>query len=237
VKEVVDNLIMLQDIDHRLNDLKMQKGDLPLLIEQVSQDIEEKNAELEQMKEKKGNLRNDRKLFEKEISASKTQLKKYEDQLYSVKTNKEYDAISLEIDTKKMEIEGFENKTLKTLEEDEELETNSKVLSEEIEKLKSQLKENEKELKEISEITKKEENKLLNERNKIIAKIEPRLVRRYERIKNAKEGIAVAPVKKGSCGGCFSAIPPQKIVEIRETNRLLTCENCGRILVWTGDND
>jgi len=189
------------------------------------------------MKEKKGNLRNDRKLFEKEISASKTQLKKYEDQLYSVKTNKEYDAISLEIDTKKMEIEGFENKTLKTLEEDEELETNSKVLSEEIEKLKSQLKENEKELKEISEITKKEENKLLNERNKIIAKIEPRLVRRYERIKNAKEGIAVAPVKKGSCGGCFSAIPPQKIVEIRETNRLLTCENCGRILVWTGDND
>lgn len=237
MKEVVDNLIMLQDIDHRLNDLKMQKGDLPLLIEQVSQDIEEKNAELEQMKEKKGNLRNDRKLFEKEISASKTQLKKYEDQLYSVKTNKEYDAISLEIDTKKMEIEGFENKTLKTLEEDEELETNSKVLSEEIEKLKSQLKENEKELKEISEITKKEENKLLNERNKIIAKIEPRLVRRYERIKNAKEGIAVAPVKKGSCGGCFSAIPPQKIVEIRETNRLLTCENCGRILVWTGDND
>lgn len=237
MKDVVDNLIALQDIDHRLNELKMQKGDLPQLIEQVSDDIEGKNTELEEMKGRTETLRNDRKLYEKEIGASKTQLKKYEDQLYSVKTNKEYDAISLEIDTKKTEIEGFENKILKTLEEDEELQKNSQVLSEEVQKLKSQLKEHEKELEEISEITKKEENKLLNERKKIIRKIEPRLVRRYERIKNAKEGIAVAPVKKGSCGGCFSAIPPQKIVEIRESNRLLTCENCGRILVWTGDND
>lgn len=237
MKDVVDNLIALQGIDHRLNELKMQKGDLPQLIEQVSDDIEGKSTELDEMKGNTEKLRNDRKLYEKEIGASKAQLKKYEDQLYSVKTNKEYDAISLEIDTKKMEIEGFENKILKTLEEDEELQKNSQVLGEEVQKLKSQLKEHEKELEEISEITKKEENKLQKERKKVIEKIEPRLVRQYERIKNAKEGIAVVPVKKGSCGGCFSAIPPQKIVEIRESNRLLTCENCGRILVWTGNND
>jgi predicted nucleic acid-binding Zn-ribbon protein len=60
------------------------------------------------------------------------------------------------------------------------------------------------------------------------------LFKQYERIAKAKEGIAVAPIKKSSCGGCFSAIPPQKIVEIRELNRLFTCEYCGRILVWTG---
>lgn len=235
MKETVGNLITLQDIDHRLNQLKMQKGDLPQLIEQVSEDIEGKKSELEQMQAKREKLQKDRKLYEKEIDASRTQLKKYEDQLYSVKTNKEYDAISLEIDTKKMEVEGLEEKILQTLQEDEELEKNSQVLSEEVKNLGSQLKEYQKELEEISHITQKEENKLLNEREKVVEKVEPRLVSQYERIKNAKEGIAVAPVKKASCGGCFSAIPPQKIVEIRQSNRLLTCENCGRILVWTGD--
>lgn len=234
MKEVVNNLIKLQDIDHRLNELKMQKGDLPQLIETVGEDIKEKKAEAEQLKEQREKMESDRKLYEKEIEASKGLFKKYEDQLYQVKTNKEYDAISLEMDTKKMEIEGLEEKILKTMEDDQELEKEVQVLSEEVSTLESQYAEYEKELEEISQITQKEENKLLKEREKIAKNIEPRLFKQYERIGKAKEGIAVAPIKKASCGGCYSAIPPQKIVEIRELNRLYTCEYCGRILVWTG---
>ncbi len=112
------------------------------------------------------------------------------------------------------------------------LKRNCRYLTDEIEKLESQLKEYEKELDEISHLTEKEEQKLFKERDKIAEQIEPRIFRQYERIKKAKEGIAVAQIKRSSCGGCFSAIPPQKIVEIRESNRLHTCENCGRILVW-----
>lgn len=234
MKDVVDNLIKLQDIDHRLNELKMQKGDLPQLIETVGEDIKEKTTEAERLKEQREKMQSDRKLYEKEIEASKALFKKYEDQLYQVKTNKEYDAISMEMDTKKMEIEGLEEKILKTMEDDQETEKEVQALSEEISTLESQYKEYEKELEEISQITQKEENKLLKEREKISKNIEPRLFKQYERIAKAKEGIAVAPIKKSSCGGCFSAIPPQKIVEIRELNRLYTCEYCGRILVWTG---
>lgn len=237
MKDVVDNLINLQDIDHRLNELKMQKGDLPQLIEVIKEDISAKKEEAEDRKQRKEKLQNDRKLYEKEIEASKALFKKYEDQLYKVKTNKEYDAISLEMDTKKIEVEGLEDKILKTMEEDQELEKELEELTEEIGKLETQFKEYEKELEEISKSTLKEENKLLKERDKVAAKIEGRLLRQYERIKNAKEGIAVAPIKKSSCGGCFSAIPPQKIVEIRELNRLFTCEYCGRILVWVDNND
>lgn len=234
MKEVVDNLIKLQDIDHRLNDLKMQKGDLPQLIETVGEDIEDKKSESERLREQREKMQSDRKLYEKEIEASKALFKKYEDQLYKVKTNKEYDAISLEMDTKKMEIEGLEEKILKTMEEDQEVEKELQELSEEVTTLESQFKEYEKELEEISQITQKEESKLLKEREKVAKNIEPRFLKQYERIAKAKEGIAVAPIRKSSCGGCFSAIPPQKIVEIRESNRLYTCEYCGRILVWTG---
>jgi predicted nucleic acid-binding Zn-ribbon protein len=237
VKDVVGNLINLQDIDHRLNELKMQKGDLPQLIEVIKEDISTKKEEAEDRKQRKEKLQNDRKLYEKEIEASKALFKKYEDQLYKVKTNKEYDAISLEMDTKKIEVEGLEDKILKTMEEDQELEKELEELTEEIGKLETQFNEYEKELEEISKSTVKEENKLLKERDKVASKIEGRLLRQYERIKNAKEGIAVAPIKKSSCGGCFSAIPPQKIVEIRELNRLFTCEYCGRILVWVDNND
>lgn len=236
MKEVVENLIKLQDIDHRLNQLKLQKGDLPQLIETIGEDIQGKKSEIEQIKERREKLRSDRKLYEKEIEASRAQFKKYEDQLYQVKTNKEYDAISSELDTKKMEIEGLEDKILKTMEEDQELEKNWQVLSEEIAQLESQFKEHQKELEEISQLTEKEENKFLKERDEVSQKIDPRLLRQYERIRRAKDGIAVAHVKKSSCGGCFSSIPPQKIVEIKESNHLFTCENCGRILVWV-END
>jgi predicted nucleic acid-binding Zn-ribbon protein len=237
VKDVVNNLINLQDIDHRLNELKMQKGDLPQLIEVIKEDIDTKKSEAEDRKQRKEKSQSDRKLYEKEIEASKALFKKYEDQLYKVKTNKEYDAISLEMDTKKIEVEGLEDKILKTLEEDQELEKELEELTEKIWELESQFNEYEKELEEISKLTAKEENKLLKEREKIAAKIEGRLLRQYERIKGAKEGIAVAPIKKSSCGGCFSAIPPQKIIEIRELNRLFTCEYCGRILVWVDNNE
>lgn len=236
MKEVVANLIRLQDIDHRLNQLKLQKGDLPQLIETIEEDIKEKKSEMESIAERREKLQTDRKLYEKEIEASRAQFKKYEDQLYQVKTNKEYDAISAELDTKKMEIGGLEDKILKTMEEDQELEKNWQVLSEEVAEQESQHKEHQKELEEIALLTAKEEGKLLAQRNEIAEKIEPRLLRQYERIRQAKDGIAVARIKKSSCGGCFSAIPPQKIVEVKESNRLFTCENCGRILVWV-DND
>jgi len=223
---------MLQDIDHRLNELKLQKGDLPLLIEGTQGDLEEKKEMKTELEEKIKKLLKDRKMYEAEVLASQEQLKKYEDQLYQVKTNKEYDAISLEIDTKKMEIEGLENKIVRTLEEEETYKSEVKELSEEVSNLETQTEEYRKELEEILLLTKEEEDKLLVKRGKVTDQIDQRLLKQYERISKAKGGIAVAFIKKASCGGCFSSIPPQKIVEVRELNRLHTCENCGRILVW-----
>ncbi len=233
MKKVVKQLVDLQEIDSRFDALQLQKGDLPMIIQEAEEDLETKLTDKKDNEEsiKKGEA--DRRMFQLEIEASKAKLKQYEDQLYKVQTNKEYDAISLEIDTKKMEIKELENKILQSLEEEEEYKKNIEESGEEIKKLEDQLSEYKTELEEIIQHTKAEEAQLEKQREKILADMDKRYQRQYEKIRKAKGGLAVVPIKKNSCGGCFSAVPPQKIVEIREMNRLYTCEHCGRILVWT----
>lgn len=237
MKSVVKNLITLQECDNRLNALKLQKGDLPSLIENLSEDLAAQKEKAEESQERTSKLQSDRRMFEKEIEASKAQLKKYEDQLYKVQNNKEYDAISLEIDTKKVEIENLENKIIQTLEDEESIKSEITELTESVTTLDKQLKENKQELEEIDVQTREEEERLQKEREKIAATVEKRFLGQYERIRKAKNGLAVAPVSRSSCGGCFSTIPPQRIVEVREMGRLYTCEYCGRIMVWTGNGE
>ncbi len=233
MKKLVSNLVRLQELDTRLNQLELQRGDLPTLIEHLTTDLEEKRSIASELKEKMSKLQSDRKMFEKEVEASKELLKKYEDQLYRVKNNKEYDAISLEIDTKKVEIENLESKIIQTLEDEDELKKEATELSGEIKKLEEQLKENRIELEEINQHTKTEEAKLIGQRNEILKELDDRYARQYERIRRANGGRAVAAISRGSCGNCYSVLPPQRIVEIRRTDRLNFCEHCGVILVWT----
>jgi predicted nucleic acid-binding Zn-ribbon protein len=232
LKKLVKQLIDLQKIDSKFDTLQLQKGDLPFMIEEAEVDLDLKSTRKSEIEEdiKKGEA--DRRMFQMEIEASNDKLKQYEEQLYKVQTNKEYDAISLEIDTKKMEIKELENKILQSMEEEEESKNNITELVEEIKKLEDQLVEYRRELDDIIKHTQSEEQKLENERQKIVSDIDRRFQVKYDRIRNAKAGLAVVPIKKNSCGGCYSAIPPQKIVEIREMSRLFTCEHCGRILVW-----
>jgi predicted nucleic acid-binding Zn-ribbon protein len=232
LKKLVKQLVDLQKIDSKFDALQLQKGDLPFMIEEAENDLDAKGLKKKELEEtiKKGEA--DRRMFQMEIEAGNEKLKKYEEQLYKVQTNKEYDAISLEIDTKKMEVKELENKILQSLEEEEEFKSQNQELQKEIKKLEEQLVDYQRELDEIVHQTRSEEKRLERERNKILAEIDKRYQVQYEKIRKAKDGLAVVAVKKNSCGGCFSAIPPQRIVEIREMHRLFTCEYCGRILVW-----
>ena len=237
MKDLVEKLIRLQAYDNRLSILKLQKGDLPTVIEQLDSDLDKKQTRTEEMKAEIKKLQSDRRIFEKEVEASKQQLKKYEEQLYHVQNNKEYDAITLEIDTKKMEIENLENKILQTIEDEESLKQETTSLGEEVGQLGEQLTENKGELDDINQHTQKEEDRLVVERDELAVKLEKRFLRTYERIRKAKDGIAVAPIKRNSCSGCFSSVPPQRMVEVRKADRLFNCEYCGRILVWVDDEE
>jgi predicted nucleic acid-binding Zn-ribbon protein len=100
-----------------------------------------------------------------------------------------------------------------------------------VETISKELKEKRQELEEVSKANEDEQLRLKHEREKLLVRIDRSDLAIYERIRKAKNGIAVVSVKRNACGGCYNAVPPQKVLELRKNNRIYTCEHCGRILV------
>ena len=233
MKENLEKLVQLQIVDSQMHDLEIAKGDLP---ETVSKLTEEVNTLEKYISEKGKALKNaqlESRNLEGLVNLSSEKLKKLQNQLYDVTTNREYDALTTEIETEKNNIEDNENKILElfSFEEDtvKEIETKKKELA----KLKKELKEKDSELKKLIEVNQEKENRLLNERENIVVRINKHLLNSYIRIHEYyKNGLAVVPVTRNACGGCYNTIPPQKLVEIRRMDKVIACEVCGRILVW-----
>ena len=236
MKENLEKLVQLQLVDSQLHDLEITKGDLPEIVNNLTEEV---NSLLKYISEKEGALKNaqlERRNLEGLVNLSSEKLKKLQNQLYDVTTNREYDALTTEIETEKKNIEDNEDRILElfSFEEDtaKEIETKKKELT----KLKKELKENDSELKKLIKTNQEKENLLLHEREKIIIRLNRHILNSYNRIhKYHKNGIAVAPISRNACGGCYNTIPPQKLVEIRKMDRVITCEVCGRILVWKDD--
>jgi len=170
---------------------------------------------------------------EEEIEVHKENQKKFKTQLYQVRNNKEYDALTKEIDHTEGQITKLEteNDTLADL---------SKKLTVQIEEIKpsldeliSELKEKEADLKEIVKANEKEEAKLESEGERGVERVEKRDLSAYERSRKAKKGTAVAASRRSACSGCNNIVPSQRQLEIRKNNKLFFCEYCGRILVST----
>jgi predicted nucleic acid-binding Zn-ribbon protein len=225
-------LYELQLIDSKIDRIRTIRGELPLEV----QDLEDSVAGLET---RVTNLTDELKELENQV-AEKTQsikdfkanIKKYEAQQGKVRNNREYDAITKEIEFQNLEIQLAE-KRLK------EYKFNIESKSEIVEKSQNEFSERKKDLKlkksELDEIiaeTEKEEKDLIKASESSSAAIEERLVNAYRRVRaNTRNGLAVVTVEREACGGCFNTIPPQKQLDIRMNKKILVCEHCGRIMV------
>jgi predicted nucleic acid-binding Zn-ribbon protein len=224
-------LYELQLIDDQLDELEELRGDLPNAVESLKNKIGEiKDILAEKEKQKKESLEK-RKENEEEIEKLLSNQKKFKAQLYQVRNNKEYDALTKEIDHTEEQMKKLEteNDTLADL---------SKKLTEEIEEetpqldvLKEELKEKEADLKEIIKANEKEEAKLRAQRKDIIDQTKKPDYAAYVRIRKAKKGKAVVTIRRSACSGCHNIVPSQRQLEIRRNNKLFFCEYCGRILV------
>lgn len=232
MQKILKQLIELQGFDSQLTQLESLRGDLPNRVSRLNRELEEAEKSLDENEEKLRVYNKERGITEMEIKALEGKKKKYQNQLFEVKTNREYDAVTHEIETVKSNIGKKENHLLELIEFEEETQQTLEVIREEIEKLKDNLDRSSVELKKRLSKTEKNEIALKDKRGKILHRLEPRLIATYERIRRAKNGLAVVPVVRNACGGCFKTLPPQRILEIREMNRLYLCEVCGRILVW-----
>jgi len=232
VEERLRALYSLQLVDSEIDKIKTLRGELPLEVQDLEDDIAGLETRL-------GNLREEVVVLDKsvqkknnEILEAQTLIKKYEEQQKNVRNNREYDSLSKEIEYQNLEIELF-NKKIREF--NAQIDEKKAVIAESeatLSERRSDLENKRNELDEIISDTQKEEEGLYNKSEKIQTLIEERLLTAYKRIRsNARNGLAVVPVQRDACGGCFNQIPPQRQLDIKSRKKIIVCEYCGRILV------
>lgn len=224
-------LFILQNIDSQLDELEAEKGDLPKQVTELEMTLSNHTSHLKELKNNITAWKIERDKADVDIITLTEKIERLKEQQFQVRSNKEYDALTKEI----MHAENQIEKMKKVM---DELEGKMTVASEDIEKLEQEiggvevaLEEKRKELAEVSAVNEDEELKLRHEREKVLVRVEKADITLYERIRRAKGGLAVVPVRRGSCNGCHNRIPPQRLLELRQHERLYKCEHCGRILV------
>ncbi len=236
IAEQLKALQNLQRIDSKLDEIKKLRGDLP----EELKDLEDELAGLET---RTSRLNDEVKGVEEEIDKKKstkkeceTLIEKYKEQQMNVRNNREYDAITKEIELQELEIQ-IADKNIK--EGFEEIEGKKAILDETKKLLKTREKDldtKKKELEVIIAESQDEETKLMKERNSAGKKVEDRMLAYYEKLRaNLKNGLAVVTVKKGAVEGSFIQIPPQKMAEIKEKKKIVLDEHSGRILADVED--
>lgn len=236
MREDLELLVELQNIDKRLSSLEEFKGDLPDRIAGLEHRLEMAEDNLRAEEERLRELEKERRHFEREVDSANAELERYQRQLFEVKTNREYQALQSEIENQKSKIEEFESEVLLRMTSIDEIKEKVEEGSESLAELRGKMEAEIKRLKEELDSVEDEVLARLDERKRLVVKIDDRLVKTYERVRKSKKGLAIVGVVKEACGGCFHKIPPQRIQEIKSKEKLVSCENCGRILVWTTAN-
>ncbi len=224
-------LYTLQLIDSNLDEIEEMKGDLPGEVRELEEKVEGLNVTLASLEQTMRGAFSQRDNADSEIISLKEKIEKYKSQQYQVRNNKEYDALTKEMDQAAETIARLE-KEMSALENKATVaRTEIEATKKELEESQALLEEKKTELAEVSKSTEEEELKFQHEREKVLVRISKPDLAMYERIRKAKNGRAVVPIKRGACGGCYTAVPPQKVLELKRNNQLYTCERCGRIIV------
>lgn len=232
VEDRLTSLYKLQTIYSEIDRIKQIRGDLPLEVK----DIDDHIAGL---KTRQANYEKDIEQLKQRIAAEKAKIEdsqqkklRYKEQLDNVRNNKEYDALSKEVEYEDLEIELAEkhinesNRVIEQRTKDIEVTANAIADQQHI------LDEKKGELQEIVSETKQDEERLRMEAKKLEPQIDDRTLTAFKRIRqNARNGLGIVSIQRDACGGCYNRIPPQKQLEIKMHKKVIVCEYCGRILI------
>jgi predicted nucleic acid-binding Zn-ribbon protein len=231
-EETLRSLFNLQFIDSRIDSMREVRGELPMEVNDLEDEMAGLNKRLDKIEEEIGELNSliqDKKNI---IEESKITIKKYLEQQKNVRNNREFDSLSKEIEYQELEAQLAEKRIKENA---VRIDDKKEVLDEVKELLKAKeeaLEAKNNELKEIVSETEREEKLLLDESEKASKSIEERFLKAYKRIRGAsKNGLAVVPVERGASGGSFIKIPPQVQLDIAARKKIIVDEHSGRILV------
>lgn len=231
VAQKLEALTKLQAIDSELDEIKKVRGALP---DEV-RDLEDEIAGFETRLDKHAA---DLKAIDDEVKENKQGIKdaekliaKYGEQQMNVRNNREYDAITKEIELQQLEIQICEKRIKEAEAKKEQKEAAIEDTKQLHKERQDDLESKKAELETITAESEEDEKKLYKDREKALKNLEDRLAISYQRLRdNVRNGLAVVSVKRGACGGCFNTVPPQRQADIRDKKKIIVCEHCGRLL-------
>ena len=231
IADKLDALYALQMIDSEIDRIRTIRGELPLEVQDLEDEIIGLETRIEKMSDELKGLEteiSDRKLASKE---SELAIAKYKERQDNVRNNREFESLAKEIEFQELEIKLNEKRSKEgkiRIEGKKEIFTEA---SDRLTERKADLTIKKAELDAIVKETQKDEDRLIKSSDDAKKQIEERLLVAYTRLRmNAKNGLAVVPIMRDSCGGCFNKIPPQRQLDIVTKKKILVCEHCGRIL-------
>jgi uncharacterized protein len=234
----LEMLLKLQVIDYDLGELERSKEYIPDMMDNLRKEIQDTMEKYDNTAKELSDAKVSMKNMELEVKTKNEELKKLQGLMMSIKTNKEYDALISQIDAVKEYVSGRETAILELMQKIEEMESNIDDYKTKSEETKEQ---NEKQLAILQEKMDSVGSKIdlkQAERNNIIEKVSRRTMSVYERVRKNRGGDVVVPARKRACGACYKALPPHLIQEIKRGDRIITCDNCGRMLIWVnGESD
>ncbi|MBO4811081.1 MAG: HalX domain-containing protein [Prevotella sp.] len=232
VEEKLKTLFQLQTALSAIDEKKALRGELPLEVEDLEAEIEGLTTRIDRIKEEVSEF--NRAISQKrgEIIEAQQSVERYKQQLNEVRNNREFDTLSKEIEYQSLEIELCNKKISEANRRIEEKNVELDSADAELQEKQGDLNVKKGELDEIMEETRTEEEKLREKAHDLEAKIEPRLLTSFRRIrKSARNGLGIVYVQRDACGGCFNKIPPQRQLDIKMHKKIIVCEYCGRILI------
>ncbi|MCX6202475.1 MAG: C4-type zinc ribbon domain-containing protein [Bacteroidetes bacterium] len=232
VEDKLKNLLQLQKIDSKLDEIQVLKGELPMEVSDLEDEITGLNARQTRIEEEINGISEFIEGKKSMVKDSEALIAKYEKQSENVKNNREFEAINKEIEDQQLEIKLCEKHIRDANEELTEKIKALDLAKKAVASKEGVLNHKKSELEKIIADTEKEETALNKNSADARGHIDERLMYSYDRIRNSyRNGLAVVAVDRDACGGCFNSIPPQRQSEIRLHKKIIVCENCGRILV------
>ena len=235
VEQKLVALYTLQQVDSKIDEIRAYRGNLPLEIQDMEDEIAGLETRISNFKEESKKHQKDISDFKIKIKETEALIKKYEEQQNNVRNNREYDSLTKEIEYQQLDNQLSEKRIREITAKDNEVAAKVAEAQMRLTELKSSLNEKKDELHSLVEGTEKEEEQLLQRSAECEKLVEDRLLVAYKRIrKNARNGLAVVGIFDEACGGCFNRIPPQHQLDICTHKKIIVCEYCGRILVDKG---
>ncbi len=225
------HLYELQKVDRHLDELIDSRGELPDRVNELRRQVEDQREQVEQVRRDRHDIETRSRELSAEVLDLREKVDRYKAQQFDVKTTREYDAITFQLEDAQRRLHTNTEAVGRMGIELEQFKMDEGQMATDFADMERELDESETALTEVLAGTEEEEKELLARREELAKQIQPYYMTIYNRVRPAKNGIAVVAIKNGVCGGCFNAVPRQLALELRKGEKHAVCEYCGRIIV------